>query len=85
MVFDLEWRPDDGSSAAAGTADVGTADDEDQVMLPAEAPVRALVVNAGIAARGLAADGVIAVPTDTLYGAHAAAHLRSMLHSQLRF
>ena len=74
MVFDLEWRLGDGTSAAAGTKD-----DEDQVVLPAEAPVRALVVNAGIAARGLAADGVIAVPTDTLYGAHAAVHRRSML------
>ena len=66
MVFDLEWRTDDGTSAAAATAD-----DEDDVALPAEAPVRALVVNAGIAARGLAADGVIAVPTDTLYGVRA--------------
>ncbi len=65
VVFDLEWRPVDGSSEATGPAD-----EEDQVVLPVETPVRALVVNAGIAARSLAAEGVIAVPTDTLYGAH---------------
>ncbi len=66
VVFDLEWRAA-GSSTAAAEGD--SAADQDAVMLPADAPIRAHILNTPIAARALASDGVIAVPTDTLYGA----------------
>lgn len=72
VVFDLEWVS--SSTAAipqpAGSAgEAASAGAEDEVMLPAEAPIKALSVNAGIAARALSSEGIIIVPTDTLYGA----------------
>ena len=70
VVFDLEWRAADSREAAQdGGTSSGHQADEDEVMLPADAPIPSHVVNAPIAARALASDGVIAVPTDTLYGA----------------
>ena len=67
VVFDLEWV---GSSAGTG-AEVERLPGQfgEDVESPAEKPIRAIPVNAGIAARGLASEGVIVVPTDTLYGA----------------
>ena len=69
VVFDLEWVSGGTAAAAAIQPGNGAEVPEDEVMLPAAAPMRAHPVNAGIAARAVAGEDIIVVPTDTLYGA----------------
>lgn len=65
----MEWVPPGAEPGAQHADSPASAAADDDVVLPAEAPIRAVSVNAGIAARALASEGIIVVPTDTLYGA----------------
>ena len=69
VVFDLKWRDSSAECEGSHGVEAAAATVPDEVELPATAPIRAIPINADIAARALGGAGVIAVPTDTLYGA----------------